>query len=1453
MSSAAARKDDPIQHTSLMGELLKMGGSLVAGIAIGAALTAVAAGGIALAVGTGGLAAPAELALMVAISAAMEGTGLNALIDKGVSSAVDALVPPVIKGTIKSGSSDVYVNGREAARAASPGDLDTVACSEHSGPQMIAQGSDSVYINNQPAARVKDKTTCGGAIAEGSANVFTGGGTKTVRDIKDERPWWVTALGFAIGVGLMLCGRGKPSLSGLKAALPCLAMNIGASFLGGMIGHGIRTLLGHPVNVITGGKILDGEIDTDFELPGPLPIVWRRFYSSHDVRTDGLFGQGWSVPYSVELKIARDAEGAIESVTYTDEQGRDIVFPAVAPGHSHYSVPEGTYLICTAGGHYIVETVDGFYRDFGSAVNNEPRETLRLRRLEDRNSNWLALHYEAIEGVRRLTKLTDSCGRVLRLDYADGLAQRVAAVRLARGVEDEPEEVLVRYDYTAQGQLASVADRIGNIVRHFTYENGLMTGQTLPGGLKCFYAWQGEGSTARVVRHWTDDGESYVFETNVEERSTVVTDQLGRMTRWEWSADCQPTAYTDAQGNVWRLEWNALRQLVRAIDPTGAQAQFEYDELGRQIARTNALGQTERTDWNAFFDVPVAETDAANHRRVYRYDERGNLTVAINPGGFKTQYYYDERGLVHTICDARGGYKRLEWNRRAQLSAYTDCSGKTTRFAYDGRGVLTRVTDAMGHETVYTADALGRITEIVAADGSRQVFRHDVAGRLIEIVDANARSTRYERNTRGLLVSRTDAAGRVVRFGYDAAHRLATLTNENRETYRFKYNGNDRLIEEIGLDGVSKAYEYDARGLGIRTTDAAGTSAALTTVYTRDVLGRVTGKEAGDLLGAYTYSKTGQLAKAEQFARYGAQPALQNRVVFTYGPRGEVLTESSATGHIEHRYDELGNRIATELPDGRMINWLYYGSGHLHQINLDGMVVTDIERDDLHREVLRTQGRLTSRFGYDVLGRRALHDAFGGTAVHGADAFTLSKAWQYDPSGELVRKMHSMHGATHYRYDPTGRIESMSGAGMESEVFRWDAAANLVSGEHRGGYVEYNRLRMCEDKRFEYDVYGRLSKKLSGPLKQQEFEYDTAHRLTRVTTVQGNLRGTIAFEYDALGRRIRKSNGYHSTEFLWDGMRLLQERCGDDEVTYLYESDGYVPLARIDTRPAEAANDARRGATEEARQGNVYYFHNDVSGLPEELTDTQGRIVWQARYRVWGNTVQEEWVSPRPEEAGAKWGKSLTATKPMGAVPLPQNLRFQGQYLDRETGLHYNTFRYYDPDVGRFINQDPIGLSGGNNLYRYAPNPTGWADSWGLTGSYALGPYQISAPQLPAYNGQTAGTFYFVNDAGGLESRTFTSGGPTPYPNYPNAGHVEGQSALFMRDDGINEALVFHNNPDGTCGFCVNMTETLLPENAKLTVVPPEGATPVKRGAIGYPKTFTGNGNDPKSPSRGGC
>ena len=150
------------------------------------------------------------------------------------------------------------------------------------------------------------------------------------------------------------------------------------------------------------------------------------------------------------------------------------------------------------------------------------------------------------------------------------------------------------------------------------------------------------------------------------------------------------------------------------------------------------------------------------------------------------------------------------------------------------------------------------------------------------------------------------------------------------------------------------------------------------------------------------------------------------------------------------------------------------------------------------------------------------------------------------------------------------------------------------------------------------------------------------------------------------------------TTFLWDGMQMIQESSADKRQSlYLYTDEGsYEPLARID----------RNGNQEQ----HIYYFHTDLNGLPEELTDEAGEIVWECSYQLWGKPIQE-----------------------IAHTEIQQNLRYQGQYLDRETGLHYNTFRYYDPDTGRFTQPDPIGLAGGYNLYQYAPNALMWIDPWG--------------------------------------------------------------------------------------------------------------------------------------------
>ncbi|MEX5630893.1 RHS repeat domain-containing protein, partial [Pseudomonas marginalis] len=234
--------------------------------------------------------------------------------------------------------------------------------------------------------------------------------------------------------------------------------------------------------------------------------------------------------------------------------------------------------------------------------------------------------------------------------------------------------------------------------------------------------------------------------------------------------------------------------------------------------------------------------------------------------------------------------------------------------------------------------------------------------------------------------------------------------------------------------------------------------------------------------------------------------------------------------------------------------------------------------------------------------------------------------------------------------------------------------------------IKHNRVHVYQDKRYRYDRFGRLSEKRTGSNRIQRFEYDAEHRLIGVHQQNGALRQRVVFGYDPLGRRISKqvyhdnaSEPSHRTLFHWQGLRLLEEVQDGRPSLYVYADPGsYEPLARVDGKLGSEA---------------IFYFHTNLAGLPEQLTDAGGKTVWHSEYRAWGRT-RDEW---HDQQAGSE-----------------QNLRFQGQYLDRETGLHYNTFRFFDPDIGRFTQPDPIGLAGGINLYVYAPNAFSWIDPWGL-------------------------------------------------------------------------------------------------------------------------------------------
>ncbi|WP_394423505.1 RHS repeat-associated core domain-containing protein [Vreelandella stevensii] len=229
-----------------------------------------------------------------------------------------------------------------------------------------------------------------------------------------------------------------------------------------------------------------------------------------------------------------------------------------------------------------------------------------------------------------------------------------------------------------------------------------------------------------------------------------------------------------------------------------------------------------------------------------------------------------------------------------------------------------------------------------------------------------------------------------------------------------------------------------------------------------------------------------------------------------------------------------------------------------------------------------------------------------------------------------------------------------------------------------------NRLTQLDDARYRYDGAGNLIERQQPDGERLTMGYDGANRLVHLThaSASGETRDAT-YRYDGLGRRISKivrhpDGTTATTHYGWDGDRIVREETDQQRTTVVYEPGSFVPMLRIEDTP----------------QGQrLSAYVTDALGTPMQLVNAHGETAWQAQPHDWAATRNERGHTTQP-------------------------IRFQGQWHDEESGLYYNRHRYYDPQQGRYISQDPIGLQGGTNLYGYVTNPTGMVDPLGLEGEH---------------------------------------------------------------------------------------------------------------------------------------
>ncbi len=863
------------------------------------------------------------------------------------------------------------------------------------------------------------------------------------------------------------------------------------------------------------------------------------------------------------------------------------------------------------------------------------------------------------DGLGQVQALKASWGKTLLIERDGRHIVAIGPATLGEQGWELAATPFVRYQYDEHGDLVAALNQLDQ-GETYAYRQHMITRRTLATGFNFRFEWDDYRPTGRCLRNYGDRGlYDYRFEWTDSGLSRAI-DSRGGVSEYQHDANALLMWQTSPEGRSTHYAYNAHNLLSRVTDAAGHRTDYAYDDEGRLLSVTDPLGHTTQL---AYSDTGLLTglTDPLGQTWSRDYDDRGRLIQTRDPQGGVTRIAYNDQGLPARIVNALGQTRTLLWDEQARLAGEIGFDGSRRQFRYDSDDRLIAAKHHP-HSSQYRYDAAGRITAVQGPDGAVVQLAYNEAGLLTRYTDAAGRTTEY-RYGDGLaqITERRDPAGQVLRYHYDSERNLIGLTNAQGERYQLNYDQDENLIEEIGFDGRVQRYHYDAAG-NLDLYAQRGDQDWQVSRFERDPLGRLLKKTGWDnAVSEFRYDPLGRLTRA-----HNSHAQLQ----FQYNPLGQVISESQDGAAVAHDYDALGRRIATVTPTGQHLDYAYNAQGRLQTVRLDGEILSRHQFDEQGLETARQQGDLVSRYAYDPMGRLTQHQA----GLRGKAAL-LGRRYGYDATGKLNAVDDLRQGASRYLYDPADRLLQVEG--LTPERFVHDPAGNLIGmNEDGGGRVEGDRLVLLGDRHFSYDAAGNLTEERRGKAGRlvSRYAYDSDNRLIRAETPDG----VSQYRYDPLGRRIAKVTPDGETRFVYDGAKLLQETRAEQCRTYLFEPGGFRPLACIDQVGGAASQ--------------VYYYHLDHLGTPRELTDAAGKIVWSARYRAYGALALAD------------------------VADIDNPLRFQGQYFDAETGLHYNLHRYYDPQAGRFIHQDPIGLTGGVNLFQYAVNPVNWVDPLGLTG-----------------------------------------------------------------------------------------------------------------------------------------
>ncbi|HAN7720960.1 TPA: type IV secretion protein Rhs [Escherichia coli] len=810
--------------------------------------------------------------------------------------------------------------------------------------------------------------------------------------------------------------------------------------------------------------------------------------------------------------------------------------------------------------------------------------------------------------------------------------------------DDTSDDRLAHSPADRMYMLGGMSDTASNRITFERDSQYRITGVSHTDGIRLKLTYHASGYLKAI--HRTDNG--------IQTLATYEQDARGRLTEADARLDYHLF-----------YEYDAADRIIRWSDNDQTWSRFTYDEQGRCVTVTGAEGY-----YNATLDYGdgcTTLTDGKGTHRYY-YDPDGNILREEAPDGSTTTYEWDEFHHLLARHSPAGRVEKFEYNAaHGQLSRYTAADGAEWQYRYDERGLLSNITDPAGQTWTQQCDERGLPVSLVSPQGEETRLAYTAQGLLSGIFRQDERRLGIE---------------------YDHHNRPETLTDVMGREHHTEYSGHDLPVKMRGPGGQSVRLQWQQHHK-LSGIERAGTGAE-----------------------GFRYDRHGNLLAYTD----------GNGVVWTmeYGPFDLPVARTDGEGHRwQYRYDKDTLQLTEVInPQGESYRYILDNCGRVTE-----------ERD---------WGGVVWRYRYDA-------DGLCTARVNGLEETTwggllpsLVREYRYDSAGNVSgvtsREDYGRETRREYRLDRNGQVTAVTasgtglGYGEGDESYGYDSCGYLKAqsaGRHRiseetDQYAGGHRLKQAGNTQYDYDAAGRMvsrTKHRDGYRPETErFRWDSRDQLTGYCSAQGEL---WEYRHDASGRRTEKRCDRKKIRFtyLWDGDSIAEIREYRDDKLYSVRHlvfNGFELISQQFSRERQA-----HPSVAPLWVTRTNHAVSDLTGRPLMLFNSEGKTVWRpGQTSLWGLALSLPADTGYPDPRG-EWDPE--------ADP---GLLYAGQWQDAESGLCYNRFRYYEPETGMYLVSDPLGLLGGEQTYRYVPNPLRWIDPLGLNKGASLSKMMNSSSDL---------------------------------------------------------------------------------------------------------------------------